>query len=514
MSTPRKVYDFNLGKVKQRLVVALKRRDHESTVADLIAETGLPKFQVEQAIAVVSEEYRGQLRVTESGELLYHFPHGMRNQDRGFLPRLSRFFRKAKKSTARALKTLFKVWIMVMVVGYFVLFVVLLVLAVVASFAASFAGQGRGRSRGGGILGFYLVMRVFQMFIWIWLFSGAGSYRDVNRSMSSWDKKQRRKKGKALYKSIFAYSFGDEDPNKDFDEKQKRQIISFIRGRKGVITLEELMVQTGKDQESAQELMNRLVVEFEGEPSVTEQGTLIYLFPELLKSRQVRLRAGDVSLMSSEKKKTVPFNNNPKRVNRWITFFSAFNVAFGTYFLSYAAANPAAMYIVKVGQKPKLQVNFAYLYQYVKRLLERVNLEAAPIIYIGLGLVPLVFSFFFFLVPYWRNRRNKKKNEQIKKENFRRRIYFDVVSNADSVNPEDIKPASQEESPKDALAFKQKVLRELAAAKSAKLKDRGDGTLTYQFPEIDRELKDVEEYRKKIDMSRYDLGDTVFDTDE
>ncbi|GAF76134.1 unnamed protein product, partial [marine sediment metagenome] len=299
MAKLKKVYDFNISKVKAKLVKALKKEHHESTIADLMAASGLPKYQVEQSIKLMSDEYRGHLKVTESGEILYYFPHGMKNRVQGFVPRAKRFFRKFFQVSARVLSFLFKIWIMVMLVGYFFLFIAILVLAIVASIAVSVASKGRRTSAGGGIFSFYLVMRVFQLFAWILLTSGTGSYRHPYR----------RGRGRALHKSVFAYVFGEENFNSDWDEREKRHILSFIRGRKGVLTLEELMVMTGKTTEETQALMNQLLIEYEGEPSVTEGGTLVYLFPELLKSRLESLKsARQTPLLNPEKKSLIPFS--------------------------------------------------------------------------------------------------------------------------------------------------------------------------------------------------------------
>ena len=49
----------------------------------MISGTSLPKYQVEQAAKVALDEYAGRLKVTESGELLYYFPGGMRSTVHG-----------------------------------------------------------------------------------------------------------------------------------------------------------------------------------------------------------------------------------------------------------------------------------------------------------------------------------------------------------------------------------------------------------------------------------------------
>ena len=164
MANAPKIYDFPLPKVEEKLVSFLQKRQAESTVADMIAGTGLPKYQVEVAAKAALAEYAGRLKATESGELLYYFPNGMRSTVRGFGPAARKFWKGFARGAVRVFSFLFKIWIVAMLVGYFVAFVALAVLAVVAAVAASFANRddrGGGRDRGGGGLGgMYLVVRV------------------------------------------------------------------------------------------------------------------------------------------------------------------------------------------------------------------------------------------------------------------------------------------------------------------------------------------------------------------
>ena len=503
MAKSSKVYDFNLSRVKSKIVATLKRHNRESTVADLVAATALPKFQVEQAIKHVASEYQGHLRVTESGEILYYFPRGMRSTERGFVPRAKRLLGGFLRVTGKTLAFLFKVWIMVMLVGYFLLFLAILVLAIVTAIAAQFAGRrdSRRSSSGGGIMGFYLVSRVIQMFLWIWLFSGQGSY------------KQPRKQGKPLYKSVFAYVFGEPSEESLWQDRQKQYILSFIRGRKGVLTLLELVVLTGKGSEEAQQTMHRLLIELEGEPSVTEAGSLIYLFPELLRTKPENLQAAaGLPLLNPESPPLIPFNGNTKKANFWITFLNGFNILFSSYFLYFALTNPAPLFDVVKGAQ-KLRVDFSFLYQFLNDWLGRLGAEPSVLlILIGLGVIPLAFSLFFYLIPFIRGRIDAKKNERIKEENLRKKVYFHVLGSADQVYPQEIRPVGEAETPAGVEGFKVRVLDELAAATSGEIEKTDNRGFLYRFPEIDRELRDVREYRKSVDLSRFDVGGTVFDS--
>ncbi|MFW5995465.1 MAG: hypothetical protein ACOCRN_05065, partial [Spirochaetia bacterium] len=323
MSTP--VYNYNHRKVETRLVKTLNRRKREATVADLVADTGLPTYQVQETIKKIVNEYQGHMKVTESGEVLYHFPYGLKNQVHGFGPKARRTLRKVGSWFGRALKTGFKVWTMVMLVGYFVVFVLLLLLAMVASMAAQARGGGDGGGGGRGGVGgfgmFYLTTRIAQMFLYLWMFSGSRP-----------DARGRKPKGPPLHQSVFAFVFGSANPLADWDQRERRAFIGFLRENKGIATIEDLMSLTGHDYQHAQILMNRLMVEFNGEPQATERGTLIYRFEEVLTSADTNAQAVSAMAFQREMKPLIPFNRNKRSLNGWIGFFNGFNLLFGSYF--------------------------------------------------------------------------------------------------------------------------------------------------------------------------------------
>ena len=350
-------------------------------------------------------------------------------------------------------------------------------------------------------------MRVFQIFAWIWLSSGTGDYRRRQRGWS-------RSQGRPLHRSVFAYVFGEEDPNKGWDERERQHILSLIRGRQGVLTLEELMAATGKSPAEAQQVLNRIMVEWEAEPSVTENGTLVYLFPELLRSRQEELdREGRHPLLNPERKRLIPFSSNSQKTDKWITFFNGFNMLFSGYFLYFASIDPRPVYELVRGTR-HMKLDFAALYHFVNGLLGSIGMEsAAPAIAIALGVIPLAFSVLFYLVPLIRRKREQKRNESIKRENLLRKIYLHVFSSPDLVDLREITPSGSDESPVDGKTFVEKAIDELAAFKAGEV-EKGDSGYVYRFPEIERELKDVRDFRKTVDLTRYAPGKTVYDTGE
>jgi hypothetical protein len=489
----KKIYDFSVDKVKTKLVTVFKKYRREATVADLIAETGLPKYQVEQSVKHVMNEYSGHLKVTESGELVYYFPHGMRNRIKGIGPALKNFWKSFLKVSGKVLSFLFKIWIMVMLVGYFILFLVILIAAIVASIAlsASRRSDSRSRSGGGGIFSMYLVLRLIEAFLRVFFFV----------SLTKKSKKQRR----PFYKSVFAYVFGDEDPNSGWEEHEKKQVIGYIRRNRGAILIDELMVLTGKDYDEAQILINQYMLEFEGEPQVTDDGTIVFFFPELLRSQASAFEGTAVDIARPEKKKIIPFNTNEGKSNGWISFFNVFNLCFGGYFSFWAI----------IGGRPAME-GFGILYGGVHYFLLRFLGLQDPqfLILIVLGIIPVSFAFLFFLVPVLRILWLKGQNEKIKRENLQKKLYSSVLQNPARVDEESIAYAGADETPKNARQFIQKQVKRYAAIKQADVEAEEGERFVYNFTELNRQKQDIAAYRNKIDLKQYEVGDIVFDSGE
>jgi hypothetical protein len=384
-----------------------------------------------------------------------------------------------------------------MLVGYFVAFLALAVAGIVASVAYSVAGKNdrEGRSRGSGFGGMYLVIRMFEFILRMWIWSNL--LKDP----------QRQRTGRPFYKSVFGFVFGEGDPNKEWDDDERKYVIAYIRGRRGVITLEELMALTGRESDRANALINRLLVEFEGEPGVTDNGTVVYQFPALLRTSEAGQKtAGRVPLLNPASKALIPFSANPRRTNGWIVFFNAFNLAFGTYFLAISLSQGASALAAKGGP---------LLYSVAGALLHGAGLNmgsAVSFLTWALGVVPLAFSFLFFLVPMLRRMWIGKRNAEMREESLRRRIFAHILSSPSRVDPRDIAPAGTEADMKDFAAARKRIIERFAAFRHAEPVAMGKDAFSYRFVDLEREMADLEDYRRTVDLKRFEIGKTVFDS--
>ncbi|MDR3144945.1 MAG: hypothetical protein LBU21_01575 [Treponema sp.] len=487
----------------QRVTEAFKRRRKGATVADIVAVTALPLATVRELAGMAADEYSARLEVTESGEIRYSFPRGFTSKYRGFRAGLRRFLGVLKEGVQKTAALVFKVWIMVMLVGYFALFMLIALASLLLSVVVHSSGSdNRSSNRGGGIGGLYFASSIFNMIIRIWFYSELLKPIDGrsarNRGSSA------RSGRRPLYKAIFSFVFGDGDPNVDWPDREKQGIIAYIQANRGVISLPEFMTLTGLRPEQAEERITACCVEFGGVPEVTGEGTLVYRFDELLLRSDTRNRS--FPGLSAPIKRLRAFSSNLKKMNLWFSLINGANLIFGAYFFVNALKTGPVL----------IQADFeasSYLYGLTYFLSSRFIGNPLPAITFGLGLVPLVFSFLFWLIPGIRYVLTKRENEAIKLENLRKDGYRRIWDAPLSVRPGDINPQAAECRPKDMESARNRIIREFGSYAVPDVVIGDTGGEIYSFGELDREKKALETYRAGIDPGRSALGATVFDSD-
>jgi hypothetical protein len=526
----KKVYDYNIDSVRNTLVRGFRNSRLESTIADLAGLTGLPLSQIEAELPAVADEYGARLRVTEKGEILYSFPDGMKSRYRGLGPSLKKFWKKFKLGAAVVSKAVFKVWIMVMLVGYFILFLALALFAMVASMAVQSGGGGRDRGDrrgGGGLGGLWLTTRLLDSVVQLWFYSELFKDPDT-RYRQAMERRQRR----PLNRAIFSHVFGDGDPNVGWHEIEKKAFVAFLQTHKGVITLPEFMAITGLDPYDAEVAINRYMLEFEGIPDVTDRGGMYFYFPKLL------VRVGTTNPVygsTSQLKKTGKFSSNTTKMDRIFRLVNVFNLAFGGYFL-YNAATVGKEFFVNTAKGIALKGGFPFIYSSTAYLFNGLgSTNVVGLIFWTLGITPLAFSFLFFLIPIVRTSRLTRENEKIKEENLRRIVYRNILDSKAIFRPESLSIQVEEAKPKnprsldritDRLAmWSQADIRDapLAAAGSSTTNQAGVstynnesnamGTNGYVFSSIAMIQEEAQKVRDSLDSKSFSPGKTIFDSD-
>jgi hypothetical protein len=252
------------------------------------------------------------------------------------------------------------------------------------------------------------------------------------------------------------------------------------------------------DDAQAQAFINRMLLEMEGDVRVTDTGTIYYFFPELLRTASgVRERA--FPRMSLYK-----FNDNTEGMNKAIGFFNGFNLVFGGFFLFFPSL-PALATI------PLLR----NLFLIPMRILAGIGISnPALFLSVSLGLVPLLFSVIFFLVPVIRRLIDKKKNTAVQLQNFRRKLTGALLSNPLQFNPALVKPVYEDEIVGNPASIATRLTDEWAGSEKAEITENPDKSHTYRFEETYRQHLDIARERGMIKLDGYRPGKTVFDSGE
>jgi hypothetical protein len=474
----------------QKIVTAIKRKRKGAVAADICAATALPLSTVNELLPKVADEYSGHLRVTDSGEILYYFPNGFTSRYRGFFVTLKKIANKIFSFLKTAFAYLIKIWIVVMLVGYFFLFIAL----ALATLFLSVAGKSGGKGKGGGSVSVGLFRLIWRIWFYSELTKSRNSYERVNKNQNS--------KTRPLHKAVFSFVFGEEDPNKNWEDQEYKAIISYIQANRGVISLAEYMAFTGKKSTEAEIDILSFCSKFEGSPEATEEGTIVYRFDKLLLSSDTE-KIGELIPPVERLKK---FSENKKSMNIWFGVINAVNLIFSSYFL-YNSINTGL--ILNMGQ-----FNLASkLYAFTHMLFSQLFIEPHNIIKIVLGLIPLVFSVLFWVIPTIRYFIEKKENNEIKLKNFKRFSFSKIFSSPNNIDTDKINPIVSECRPDDLSSAADRVIKDMGAISNPQIEIK-EGKTIYTFNELEREKEALEKYRSSVDISRQKLGETVFDTND
>jgi len=441
--------DYSDHRAKAVMLDALRGRGAKLTRADAIVASGLPEDEAGRALTGLLKEYRSHLSATATGELLYEF-------DPAFARRDAVPWRERAAAAAalvwRGFSFLFKIAIVATLVGYFALFVAMMV-------AMIFARSSSDRDDDGGGFG------IGPLF-WFWgLDPGPGAYgRRPARG-------RRTAPGVPFYKRVFAFVFGPAAAKVDPLEDEKR-IVAYIRERRGRIAPVDLVRLEGWTFPRAEEEATRLMVDYGGEPEVTDDGVVVYAFKALRRTAGARTEAAAPGWASERLEPTPPLTGNSPGTNTLIGVFNGFNLL-------------APFWIV-----PAFEAR------------THISLASWHLFFYSF---PLVFSAVFFAVPLGRWIAGGVAARARRVRNDRRRLLGRIFAGGPQPGPR----LREELAPTPALAA---VLdRELVSlGGDVAAEPDAEGRVRYTFPRIEQETAAVTRARAAAPGAERDAGAIVF----
>ena len=461
---------LTLARNQSDILSSLRRLGGRGTVGDVMASSGLAGDTVRDTLKELLESHRGHLEVSDSGELLYQFDPGL--IERGSEPLLARASRKANTILTR----LFKGWIVVTLVVYFVVFVALAIAALLASQRGNDSRGGWGRSRRHGF-------DFGDMLFWYWIWSPRWRL-DRPYYGHRWERTLAKKDRVPFYRKVFAFVFGPDRP-KATQKQIDRGTLRLIRARNGVLTTAELVQYTGTSFDEAEQEMARLLGAYDGEAAASPDGEIVYAFPGIMASAQGHGggRAPNPAWLRLEYPREL--TGNTSGANALVAGINGFN-------LLVAATAPWFLF-------PRLGLG-------------------GPAAFIGLVVVPLVFSILFFSVPMLRmigvridNRRRAVRNVRrvLLGLVYRRSLEGDRylgVAEAQQYVATRLKEQGVERGTVEA------ELRSLAEELEADVSVDDAGETSYRFSGIKDQFAASETVRKVLALESRSLGEIVFST--
>ena len=477
MSTAQAALQFeDTGTVRK----ALRRLKGRATVGDVAAATGLAANRAETALRELLEMHRGHLEVGERGDLVYSFDPRLIRRDA--VP----FWTRVRERAWSVFKAGFKIWIVAMLVIYFLVFVALMIAALLANNRdGDGGGFGGGERRGGRHVHFP------NFWLWYMIWSpnwgwGRPYYGDRYGRRPS--RRGERPQGPPFYKKVFAFVFGPDRPEVR-PERRDREFLRFIRARRGAVSAADLVQATGLPMEEAESELARLMAAHDGDVEVTEDGTLVYVFPSLMVSAHGEVREREIPVAWRRLEPKLPLTGNSAGSNAAIIGINTFNLA---------AAASAPWFIF-----PRLGIG-------------------GPAAEIGLIWIPVIFSMAFFAVPLLRAPGVWRENARRAARNVRKAI-LGLVSRA-SLAKEGPAPVELEEarsllrnSPHGA-AFRTSdvtgVLDRLVAEFDGEVEVTAEGSTRFRFPGFRHAMEAANRLRARLGLGSGGVGRIVYASDD
>ena len=477
---------------------ALRGHTGDLTLADASARSGLPLRDAESGLHLLVSEYRGHLKATSEGELLFRFPHGF-TRPWETRTRLQRALGAVLRGAAGVARFVVRAWIAIVLIAYVVIFVGILIAQMFARSSSDSRDHG-GFS--GSFAGYFLFRMVFDAIFWtfhpfspfVWTADPPWS------SSSSYDRRGafgqahgRPRDETPFYEKVNRFFFGPTPAPRDPLEDEKL-ILAEIRAQRGRIGLADVMRVTGLPRDEADPLMARLMLDYDGTVDVSEEGGIVYRF-EAIRRTTAEAPPRAPAPVWAKREELPPLTGNGAGANALIVVLNGFNLLMSLYALG------------------------AHLTMDNLGLLARgVPMERLPPTgtAVALGVVPLVFSLALFALPLGRALLRPLKQRRLARRNARRAVLRAILTRIGArQGREPITEAVLQRAWQDAAGEaprSEEITREVVALGGDVDLEAGEG-IRYRFPDLETEAKALEAEREAASEEEARAGKVIFSSD-
>lgn len=435
--------------------------------SDVAAKAGLSLSATQKSLSSLASLTRGDISVSQSGDLLYSFPTSIK----AALSSNSLRYRITNIWLEKVWPNLF--WGIRVAFGVFLFVSIALIFSTLLFVQTGGGSDDRDerddRRGGGGMFRYGMGDFMFDLFYPRTFYS---PYYGYYGRVDPYDRRQvleaeQKEERSGIFEGIYSYIFGDGDPNRNVEEARLREASKVIRRNNGAVTAEQLAPFC--DVDDPDEMGSKFLVEegfvlpivsqLGGRPEVTEDGDIIYIFDDLL----VSARDDDDDLYTNDmeylEEKSVEFSRNPAIGNIAAVGLGVVNLG-GAIYLGQVLSSPAIASAQLAGIFGLVQAGYPLL---------------------------LAYAILFNAIPIARYVYTEKTNAEISARNSARRKWKTYLEVGGS-----------------------KLKRKLSAARNFKQKIRklGKGGEKTVF-DTRMNVEEVTQERQRSDMKKFDdlLGD-------
>ncbi len=477
------------------LETALKSPKAPVTIADAATASGLALRDADRGLHWLTSEYRGHLRVTDSGELLFLFPHGFAKpwETRDAVARAFGAIGRAAVGIGRFVV---RAWVMVVLLAYVAIFLAIVI-------GLTFANQN-DRNRRGGFPGGAVIYMLFRVLAdaAFWMFHpfspfaygyGYGGVGYAGAGALGGRAARAPKDETPFYEKVNRFFFGPT-PAKEDPRAMEQAILAELRAEKGRIGLGDVMRVTGLPREQADPMMARLMLDYDGDVEVSEDGGIFYRFEAMRKTAEAEIGRPSRPKPAWERMKSLlPLTGNSGGSNFLIVALNSFNLL---------------MSLVAID----LNLTLAKLPWLFHRIpLDRLPYMGTPIV---LGIVPLVFSIALFALPIGRAIARPFKAKKVAEENGRLGLLREILTRIEAKAPltEKALVDAWTRTAGTPPASKELTKRVVELGGDAEIQE-DTGEVRYRFVDLETEAAALEAEREAASDEEKKVGKVVFASD-
>jgi hypothetical protein len=446
------------------------------TIADAATRGGLALRDAEAALHHLSSEYHGHLKATSEGELLFSFPRGLQKPvGDGWLARAGRAVGKAVAGVGRFI---IRAWVSVVMVGYAVILLGVLI---------ALAARDDSDNRMGDTLA--VVFRIVAEALF-WTFHPFSPV--FWESEPAWARvgRTRGKTKIPFYEKVNRFVFGPPEAKVN-QQNRERQLVAELRRLDGRIGPGDILRVSGGTRAEAEALLCRLVIDYDGEIEVSDEGAVVYKFASLRKTADPTVQhASPPAPIWTYREPAPKLTGNETGTNIFLGAINGFNLAVG----GFALANGLT----------------------VERILQIISERGSDVVStpvtgfpVFLGAVPFAFSSVLFVLPAARLLRKGARERRVIEENARRAMLGLLVKGGtpEVVEASDLRKAWMSTGaplPTDSALTEE--VRRLGGEPDV----NDDGKLIFRFADLHRESLALATDRKGASAGERSVGQVLF----